>query len=734
MPDMPLTEPMERTVPSTARFLTIALFAASGFFFLWLLVPVLLGQTFVAGDLLSQSLPFRKFYADALQHHQSFLWSPDLYGGFYLHGEGQAGMMHPFHLLLYSLLPLVPAFGVEIMSSYIFLFAGSFLLFRFAWKLNAQAALFGSFLFTFGGTNLTLLEHLNAVAVVAHLPWILLAIHGAFEPGNPRRQALWVSAIALLTGSQILLGHPQSVWFCAIIEVGYAVCLMSMEIRWRALMQVFAALAVGVLIGAVQILPTLTAVRDSVRADPPLAFLSTMSLQPSELLQWINPLVWKGARYDQQRGFYNYLIYFGGPVTLLLFAWILSRKDEDRSRLKLCRFLGILAFAGMFLALGKYNLVFPWYAKLPVIGLFRAPARYTILTDFAVAAGAALAVDRLLTKNGDPASSRLMQLTAGFFAVGSIATVLLVFVSPRGNMAQHLASPPLIVAGALWVAAGAGLFLASGRRPRIASAVLILFVLVDVAGFQGMGLLLHDKIGDAYPDNSVPVDPPGPVQTHFGDQLMLLNYRLVDGYSGLEPVAPIPIESTIYARIMGARAVLRDKWLLIPDPLPLLRLRNRAVVMENRDALLNDSSLLAQSSLMEQPFTPPGLEHDLNQALHFDFSAGALVETPVILDPRASGALTLVAEEPGRVSLTAHATGAMLATIGERFHPGWKVLMDGRPRDALRVDGSLLGFIVPAGNHTIQCRFDPGDFRYGAWASAIGILATMLYVGLHLVL
>lgn len=737
------------TAPGTSepnradRSLTLAICAISGLFFLYLLAPVCLGLAFTTDDLLSQNLPFRKFYADCLQRHESFLWSPNLYSGFYIHGEGQAGMMHPFHLLLYSVLPLTTAFGIEIVSIYVFLFAGSYLFFR-DWKLGVHAALFGSFLFTFGGTNLVLMEHMNAVAVVAHLPWILMAIHRVFDPGTVRTRALWMSAVAMLIGSQVLLGHPQSVYFCALIEAGYAVYLMTIrsaeEARWRRLLQVAAALATGLLIGSVQLLPTTTAVRDSVRAEPPMEFLSEMSLQPQELLQWINPLMWKGARYDQLRGFYNYLIYFGGTVTLLLFIWILTRKELVDARRKLTRFLGIVGFAGMFLALGKYNLLFPLYARLPIIGLFRGPARYTILTDFAVAAGAALALDHLRTLGGQLAPSALVRRLAVFFAAGSLATVLVALLAKLAGtpgtsflsaLTSHLASPVVVLAGALLVCAGAVLFLVSARVPRMACSALTIFVLLDVACIQGAILLLHNKIDDPYPDNSVPVDAPGPVQAPYGDQLLLLDYRLVNGYSGLEPGSTIPIESGVYARIMGARAVVvDDKWIVLSNPLPLLRLRNQAVPMENRAALLADSSLLAQSALMEYRYTPAGLERDLNQVIHFDFVHAALVEAPIALDSGASGSLNLIGEHPGRMSLVADVTGSILATTGTRFHAGWKVTLDGKPLNILRVDGSLLGFIVPTGHHRIECRFDPDDFRWGEIASLTGVAVALLYPGI----
>ena len=401
-----------RRLTLTDRSLAFTVWAASGFFFLLLALPIVEGTTFIAGDLLGQSFPFRKFYADRLHNHESFLWSPFIYDGFYLHGEGQAGMMHPFHMLLYFLVPVTTAFSIEIFSIYAFLFAGCFLLLR-CWKMSPPAALFGAFLFTFGGTNLILLEHINAIAVVAHLPWILLAIHRAFESEMPRKRALWLSAIALLTGSQVLLGHPQSVYFSSLLEGGYVVYLMAVRARWARLFEVAVSLLAGLLIGAVQLLPTLTATMDSSRSRPPIEFLSEMSLQPQELLQWINPLLWQGYRYDQFRAFYNLFLYCGGIVTILLFLWILTRKDLESPRRKLALFLGIVGSTGLFLALGKYNLVFPLYARLPVIGLFRGPARYTVLVDFAVAAGAALALDQLRATGGQLSLSPLTKRLAG---------------------------------------------------------------------------------------------------------------------------------------------------------------------------------------------------------------------------------------------------------------------------------------------------------------------------------
>ena len=73
--------------------------------------PLVTGRVFVFGDLQSFNLPIRHLYQSALEAGDSVLWTPSLFSGFYLHGEGQVGMCHPLHYLLYRFLPLGPAFN-----------------------------------------------------------------------------------------------------------------------------------------------------------------------------------------------------------------------------------------------------------------------------------------------------------------------------------------------------------------------------------------------------------------------------------------------------------------------------------------------------------------------------------------------------------------------------------------------------------------------------------------------
>src|SRR5205809_5860086 len=61
--------------------------------------PMLVGQVYTADDLGEFHLPLRDFYSRQLSRGEGFDWCPELYCGFYLIGEGQAGTYHPLHWL-----------------------------------------------------------------------------------------------------------------------------------------------------------------------------------------------------------------------------------------------------------------------------------------------------------------------------------------------------------------------------------------------------------------------------------------------------------------------------------------------------------------------------------------------------------------------------------------------------------------------------------------------------------
>ena len=306
--------PRSSPTPRDALTTTLAL-GASVALFSWMARWLFTGRVPLTGDLLHLHYPVRHFYATALASHQRVDWMPSFFAGFYVVGEGQLAAYHPLHWLLYGFLPLQQAFAIEVLAAYPGAFAGMWLWLRHI--CPTPAAVFGAMLFTFCGFNLAHGVHPNMVSILAHLPWLLWAMHGAFLAESRRRRAGWCAAIGLLTGSQFLLGHPQAVWFSGLVEAAYALLLLASFPRQQAVagaLTVACGGLLGLAIGATQVTATLYTVTRSVRSTFDASFSTQFSLPLQHLVQLVQPYALWGRvlRWNEAPGAGDELAVYGG--------------------------------------------------------------------------------------------------------------------------------------------------------------------------------------------------------------------------------------------------------------------------------------------------------------------------------------------------------------------------------------------------------------------------------------
>jgi hypothetical protein len=121
---------------------------------------------------------------------------------------------------LYRFLPVTEAFNLECLIPYPLALAGM-TLFLCRLALPASAAIFGGLTFAFSAYLTLRLAHLNALAVLAHLGWLLLAIDVLLRDEGRARVRAWLG-LALLTGSQWLVGYPVAIAFGWLIAIPYA--------------------------------------------------------------------------------------------------------------------------------------------------------------------------------------------------------------------------------------------------------------------------------------------------------------------------------------------------------------------------------------------------------------------------------------------------------------------------------------------------------------------------------
>lgn len=109
----------------------------------------------------------------------------------------------------------------------------------------------------------------------------------------------------------------------------------------------------------------------------------------------------------------------------------------------------------------------------------------------------------------------------------------------------------------------------------------------------------------------------------------------------------------------------------------------------------------------------------------FDLRNSALVAEPLPLPAEASqpaSRATLVEYGQSHVVVEATASQPGLLVLGDMYHPGWRVTVNGQPAGLLRTNHVLRGVLVPAGQHRVEFRFQPSSLRNGGLISLAALL------------
>ena len=688
---------------------------------LFMSIPHLLGRTYFLDDLRAFHLPIRAFYSQCLADGTGFDWMPSLFGGFFVSGEGQLGAYHPFHWVLYRYFSLRNAFHFELLSSYPAMLLGMYFFLR-GFISRRDAAWFGAMVFTFSSFNTLHFVHPNAVAAVAHIPWLLTCMR-ILEKETGWRRLSAEAGIALLTASQILLGYPQHLWFTLLAEISWGIYLFRGRTSLHA--RLFLLKTIGLLIGMLQLLPTWDVLQHSERSAPTLDFLLAFSWPPINLFQLVAPYLFiDRAIGGNTHEFGLYL----GAVPLVLVGWLLLRSRAENGKAGLVRFLSVFMLVALLLAFGRYGGLAVLQTFLPVVGSFRVPARALVLFQLAWAMLAALAFSEII-KGADETDTRQLDQLSGrmtfYSLLISIVLFLLISISSRPHL---LSSWPWIVSGPVLIMAGSYLCRALGRGAAWALPAVILFTALDL-GFYGVTYAIFPQVYPGW-EHWMSQLPPGkagdrlvvapktfgvPFQYGLNNHFATKGFCQLDGYAGLMPStrlfgtsASIPALRAAGVRWVSALASPTHKeemtavsryWWEVPRPMPRLR-------------------LVSCATLASQPA----------QAIaNIDLETTVLVENPVSLENAPPGSVTMVAESPGSMTVRTVAAGRQLAVLADRFHKGWTAAMDGVGTEIQRVNGDFMGWVVPAGTHTTRLEFHPDSIRQGWRMSELGLFLLALY-------
>lgn len=454
------------------------------------LAPVLYFLPAVRGEIVLSpddgflfNVPLRVIAAQIVLEGSVPLWNPYIFSGMPLLASAQGGLLFPLNWFYLAFTPIA-ATNMMVVTSYMLAALGAYLYARRSGS-SITGAILTSLVWQWGGFMIAQISHINIVQTAAMLPWTLWAVDGYGE-GRGRK---WGVLLAALIALQSFVGHQQTFAYSLMLVGVYAAVMAFARERKRALyLWSLVFLVAGVFLSAVQILPTFELLRNSPRATASYAFFTAFSMPRRSMMSFVAPYLMGGGDGELFRAayvgpaFYSEYVAYIGLLTLMLAIFAVAWRRDARNA-----FWAAAAVVCLTLALGDnaplrlYKLIY----HVPVLNLFRVPARHLMEAEFALAVLAGRGLTALCEVRGQRRALRL----AGAIGASIFLMTLVVVTLGRpadfklGRVAQvslmrapELFMPVLIAAlsaWALWV-------YARGRR-KSAGLLIIAVLALDLA-------------------------------------------------------------------------------------------------------------------------------------------------------------------------------------------------------------------------------------------------------------
>jgi hypothetical protein len=740
------------------------------------------GATFYNDVLVGFFGPEKHGLARLLRQGTLPLWLDNQYGGEPFVANLQHAVLYPGNLPFW-VLPTSTALELVVAVHLAFAGLAMWAYCRLGLRTSSWGAALAALAFGLGSVALAHIILLNQLQVIAWMPLVLLFGHLALEQGRLR----WVVLCGFVIGLQLLAGHPEE-WvytLFALAAYGLAWTLAAAPRDWarRALAAGLrlggAAVAFGLLF-AWQLLPTLLLQRQGFRTSP--GFTEHWPL-PAPLA--FNALLPDYGRvlYGENQGFIGVVALglaglgvWGGPRRLRwVRAWMLAT-----------------AVLGLLMALGNQAPLYRFVHRfLGVVQEFRLPSRYLLLCYFALAAAAALGTDVLLYDQAGRLRRRALQGVGGLAVVGLVLGVALGFGGHSDFGASRVGWALAAAAGAAaFLAAGwrraprvaialllLGVTAVELRQARPGAEY---HEMVPSVIYNDPGPILRQlgsergryvSIAPARPRSEADrklIDVPPGISGQLAQYYWIswprrlaaqpaweyaTNAETVTGRDG--GLLPLRGYAEFFtAAVDGADDLAGGVSELAPSrwgwpALDLLGVRwfvtadlPAAEAKALRDQGFRQVAQTAYYRLWERPAPPVArmqyqadvvadpAERVARLKAGYPLLSRAIVERPVgeLRRPATAPKVQLVERGQTKVRVAVETATDGLLVLADPWYPQWRVEVDGRPAELLRVDHAFRGVRVPAGAHQVTFTYQDRALLLGvALAAATSLALAGLY-------
>ncbi len=744
---------MKRETTKDAAFLALLL-AAVLFFF----KDALLGNRTLIWDAADYFYPYFFTVSSSLRNWEMPLWNPFLFNGFPTIANIEAQVFYPVNLLFLPFTSFTP-YAVHLSLILHCFLAGALMYLLARTRVeNRWACIISALAYMFSGFLVGHFEHVTMVEVMAWLPLIFLLLDKALTG----KKASYAVFAGFFLGVSILAGHPQTshglVFILVVHAVYRAATLFANEKKRNVLLNAGAALViclgVGVLIAAVQILPTYELVKESTRGSAVAldyaAKSGQLSLRDAILLIVPNYFGALSGPYWGDTDISQGIVYIG-VVPLLLMGLALMGKGRRSDKL----YFFIMAVFFLMVALGENGPVFSLlYHYLPGFKYFRGPAHTIFLYSFfaALLAGcgfktlagglkrlpllvytaAALLLCIVLyqlspvppAQIGVPAAENMYSGFQIFLVLFILSAIIMSIIVSYPQFRKYCFVALFVVAFIdLYLQFSGSTTIGARASPRIYERPADLITYIQQ--YSGVGT----DSGPATELNKSEIDrrlfriytqPEGVYgTTAFGfNRAMLFGTFLVEGFEPLEISRHRRLIETLSSRNPdNLRKIMNVKYIISIDqgtinlktyaaPLP------RAFIVPNARFIDNDDRVLQELATFD-----PASEVIIS-------GKGTDIASRILETSDWSSIVGRYAGNLVEIQTRSNKDGFLI--LSDTYYPGWHAWVDGVESPVMRANYDFRAVQLPAGEHTVVFKFSSRYLKLGLLIS----IAALCTVGL----
>jgi len=740
-----------------------------------LLYPLLSGRSLYWGDILLYFDPMYRFGQSRLLHGMLPLWNPGLLCGQPYIGNPQMNVFYPFSLML----AFMSADRYIAVSCAIHIFLCGWFCYRYLcrWTLMRDAALLGAITFMGSSAVVGRLQFPPMIFSAAYLPLLLHCLDRCIDASERLQRLRAWRNLSVTTGLLLLAGHPQMAYL--ILATG-AVYLIARVLNLAALLPTRSqrrdrmrtmllmsgsALAVGVLIAAIQLLPILQLIFESPREKLTVAQANRFVFKPIYLLTLIFPR-WFGhpasADYWGAGNAWEPALFIGWIP--LIFASYAAFKIK---RLQV-RFWTMLMLVTLWLSFGAYGgLYLVAFYVIPGLSNFHDPARFAFLTTFALAALTAGGADRFLrsVRYGSSRNTMIVLILTAF--------PLLWYGhdwNPTTDPANLAYLPPVlkasVMAGKIETGTAGGASTGRWYHPEYE----VVWSRYITEGYRDYGesdiSSLHELKQTLIPNIGL---PEGVLSVSGYEPVFVGSAAAIEGVARFAFKRAEPNEPRLIGLLGGSRIILPAGF-RAEDPryidtgtvkhVPLHIVQNCEALPDAwivRHVRTVEGKVRVESALAAPDFDPArvaivnssaltnnNMESEIAGLESFQ-NAASVSATPLNNTPAATYGETGQSAEKNPAGDPAHEKLIEICHEAQRdtaddddicfdadaeeqpgllvysatAYPGWHAFVDSRSARLYRTDGTLLGVVLSPGKHMVRFRYQPDTFRIGMYLSLL---------------